>query len=130
MEELREMDDTRIGAKNINSIRYADDIVLITDSEDKLHNLAYKLQEESTRVGIKINFGKTEVMGVTKRREPLQANITVEGTVLKQVTSFNYLRILAAEDRTCDKEILARIGMAEENFGQPKSRQTDTNLSA
>ena len=128
MEELRDMDGTRIGGRNLNNIRYADDMVLIADSEEKLHNLTTRLQEECTRMGLKINIGKTEVMGVSKRPEPLQVNIPVEGTMLKQVTSFKYLGSLVDEDGRCDKEIRARIGMAKANFGKMRTVLASLNL--
>ena len=65
MEEVRDLKGVRIGGRNFNIIRYADDMVLIADSEEMLHNLADRLEEERIRMGLKSNIGKTEVMGVT-----------------------------------------------------------------
>ena len=59
MEKLREMNCVRLGRRNINNIKYADDMVLIAHSEEKLHNFTDRLQEQYTRIGLKKNIGKT-----------------------------------------------------------------------
>ena len=68
-------------------------------------------------------------MGVTKRREPLQVNISVKGTMLKQVTSFKYPRSLLGEDRKCDKENWSRIGMTEANLDKMRILLASLNLN-
>ena len=60
----------------MNNIRYADDMVLIADSEEKLQSLVINLHDHCRMKGLKINRSKTEVMGVTKRNESLPVNIT------------------------------------------------------
>ena len=50
----------RVRGKNINSIRYADDAVLIVDSEEKLRTLGQKVSEHREAKGIKINRKKTK----------------------------------------------------------------------
>ena len=45
IQKFRDLDDVSIGERNINGIRYADDVVLIGDSEEQLHNLAVSLRE-------------------------------------------------------------------------------------
>ena len=127
MDELAELDGIRIGGRNVNNVRYADDMVLITDSEEKLQRLVSCLHEQCRIKGLRINRSKTEVMGVTKRNESLVMNINIEGVALKQVTKFRYLGSLVTEDARCETEIKARIGMAKANFG--KMRDLLTNLS-
>ena len=48
--------------RNISNLRYADDITLITESEGKLKSLLMKVEEESNKVGLKINIQKTKIM--------------------------------------------------------------------
>ena len=79
-------------------------------------------------MGLWINKGKTERMGVTKRRERLPVTISVEGTVLKQVESFRYLGSLVWGDARCDKKISAKIGMTKFNFGNMSKVMTDSGL--
>ena len=45
-----------IAGRNINNLRYADDITLITESEEELKSLLMKVKEESEKVGLKLNI--------------------------------------------------------------------------
>lgn len=128
MEELRECEGVKIGGKNINNIRYADDMVLIADTEEKLQSQVDKLLGECGRMGLRINKVKTEVMGITKRSERLPINIGADGTALKQVESFRYLGSLVNEDGRCDSEIRSRIGIAKANFGSMRKILTNMSL--
>ena len=127
MEEMRDLEGVKVGGKNINNIRYADDMVLIADSEEKLQASMDKLHQGCGEVGLRINVAKTEVMGITKRRERLMVNLNIEGAALYQVDKFRYLGSLVSEDGRCDDEIRARIGMAKSDFGS--MRRILTNMS-
>ena len=48
--------------RNINNLRYADDITLMAESEEKLKSLLMKVKEESENVGLKPNIHKTKIM--------------------------------------------------------------------
>ena len=50
-----------IARRNINNLRYADDITLMADSEE-LKLLLMKVKEESEKVGLKLNIQKTKIM--------------------------------------------------------------------
>ena len=52
----------KIGGRNINNLRYADDTTLMAESEEKLKSLFVKVKEESEKVGLKLNIQKTKVM--------------------------------------------------------------------
>ena len=52
----------KIARRNINNLRYADDITLMTESEEKLKSLLMKVKEESEKVGLKLNIQKTKIM--------------------------------------------------------------------
>ena len=52
----------KIAGRNINNPRYADDITLMAESEEKLKSLLMKVKEESETVGLKLNIQKTKVM--------------------------------------------------------------------
>ena len=51
----------KIAGRNINNLRYADDITLMAESEE-LKNLLMKVKEESENVGLKLNIQKTNIM--------------------------------------------------------------------
>ena len=51
----------KIAGRNINNLRYADDITLVAESEE-LKNLLMKVKEDSEKVGLKLNIQKTKIM--------------------------------------------------------------------
>ena len=59
-----ELDEAQAGIKiarrNINNLRYADDIM--AESEEELKSLLMKVKEESEKVGLKLNIQKTKIM--------------------------------------------------------------------
>ena len=50
----------KIGGRNINNLRYADDTTLMAESEEELKSLLTKVKEESEKVGLKLNIQKTK----------------------------------------------------------------------
>ena len=53
---------SKIAGRNINNLRYADDITLMAESEEELKSLLTKVKEESEKVGLKLNIQKTKIM--------------------------------------------------------------------
>ena len=51
----------KIAGKNINNLRYADDTTLM-ESEEELKSLLMKVEEESEKIGLKLNIQKTKIM--------------------------------------------------------------------
>ena len=51
----------KIAERNINNLRYADDTILMTESEE-LRSHLMKVKEESEKVGLKLNIQKTKIM--------------------------------------------------------------------
>ena len=116
MEELSECQRVKKIRKTFNNIRYAGDIVMKSDSKEKLLMLMDKVMLECSRIVLRINKEKAEVMGVPERREIFPVTISVEGIALKQVESFRYLGSMVCEDARCDKGISATIAIAKSNF--------------
>ena len=60
------LEETQAGIKtarkNINNLRYADDTILMAESEEELKNLLMKVKEESENIGLKLNIQKTMIM--------------------------------------------------------------------
>ena len=52
----------KIAGRNINNLRYSDDITLMAESEEELKSLLMKVKEESEKVGLKLNTQKTKIM--------------------------------------------------------------------
>ena len=60
------LDDAQAGIKiarrNINNLRYPDDITLMAESKEELKSLLMKVKEEGEKVGLKLNSQKTKIM--------------------------------------------------------------------
>ena len=52
----------KIVGRNINNLRYADDITLMAECEEELKSLVMKVKEESEKAGLKCNIQKTKIM--------------------------------------------------------------------
>ena len=59
------LDEAQVGIKiakrNVNNLRYADDTTLVVESEEELKSLLMKVNEESEKVGLKLNIQKTKL---------------------------------------------------------------------
>ena len=74
----------KIARRNINNLRYADDTILMKESEEELKSLLMKVkEEESEKVGLKLNVQKTKTMasGPITSRE-------IDGATVERVTDF------------------------------------------
>ena len=52
----------KIAGRNTNNLRYADDPILVAESEEELKSLLMKVKEEGEKVGLKLNIQKTKIM--------------------------------------------------------------------
>ena len=52
----------KIARRNINNLRYTDDITLMAESEEEQKSLLMKVKEESEKAGLNLNTQKTEIM--------------------------------------------------------------------
>ena len=54
--------EIKIGRRNTNNLSYADDIALMTESEEELKSLLMKVKEESEKAGLKLNIQKSKMV--------------------------------------------------------------------
>ena len=94
----------KIAGRNINNLRYADDITLMAESEEELKSLLMKVKEESEKVGLKLNIQITEIMAAG----PITLWQTDVETV-ETVSDFNFLRSKITVDSDCSHEIKRRL---------------------
>ena len=75
----------KIAGRNINNLRYADDIILLAQSEEKVKSLLMKVKvkEESEIVGLKLNIQKTKIMA----SGPI-TSWEIDGETMKTVSDF------------------------------------------
>ena len=54
----------KIAGRNINNLRYVDDITLMAESEEELKSLLVKVKDESQKAGLKLNIQKNWDHGI------------------------------------------------------------------
>ena len=54
----------KIAGRDSNNLTYADDTILMGESEEKLKNLLMRLKKEGEKSGLKLNIQKTEIMAL------------------------------------------------------------------
>ena len=97
------LDEAQAGIKttgrNINNLRYADDTILIAESEE-LKSLLMKVKEESEKVGLKLNIQKTKIMA----SGPI-ISWQIDGETMEIVINFTFLGSKITAEGDCSHEI-------------------------
>ena len=86
--------------KNINSLRYADDTILMTESEENLKSLLIKLKRDNEKPGLKLNIQKTKIMA-SAPIIPWQ----IDGETMKTMINFTLGGCKITADGDCSHEI-------------------------
>ena len=73
----------KIAWRNISNLRYADDTTLMAESEKELKSLLMKVEEESEKVGLKLNIQKTKIMASGPT-----ASCQIDGETVETVRDF------------------------------------------
>ena len=90
----------KIAERNINNLRYADDITLMADSEEELKSLLMKVKEESEKGGLKLNVQKTKVVAYG----PI-TSCDIDGETVETVSDFIFGGSKITADGDCSHEI-------------------------
>ena len=117
-----------VGGTSINNLRYADDTVLLAESEESLQAILDQVNEAGRLFNMKMNAKKTKTMIITKKEDKPSINITIDGTEIEQVTHFPYLGQRMTEDGRCEEEIKRRINIAKTTFSKMSKVLTSRNI--
>ena len=90
----------KISGRNINNLRYADDTTLMAESEEELKSLLMKVEEESEKVGLKLNIQKTKIMA----SGPI-TSWQIDRETMETVRDFNLGGSKITVDGNCSHEI-------------------------
>ena len=90
----------KIAGRNINNLRYADDITFMAESKEELKSLLMKVKEESKKVGLKLNIQKTKIMA----SGPI-TSWEIDGETVETVSDFIFLGSKITADSDCSHEI-------------------------
>ena len=92
--------EIKIAERNINNLRYGDDITLMEESEEELKSLLMKVKEESENVGLQLNIQKTKIMA--------SCPITlwqIDGETVETVADLIFLGSKITADGDCSHEM-------------------------
>ena len=107
------LDEAQAGIKttgrNTNNLRYADDITLMAESEEKLKSLLIKMKEESEKVGLKLNIQKTKTMASS----PI-TSWQIDKETRETVTDFIFLGFKITADGDYSHEIKRHLLLGRE----------------
>ena len=90
----------KIAGRNINNLRYADDTVLMAESEEEIKSFLMKVKQESEKAGLKLNNQKTKIMA-----SGLITSWQIDGETMETVTDFIFLDSKITAGGECSHEI-------------------------
>ena len=98
------LEETQAGIKtagrNINNLRYADDTILMAESEEELKGLLMTVREMSEKVGLKLNIQKAKIMASS----PI-TSWQIDRETVETVADFIFLGSKITADGDCSHEI-------------------------
>ena len=99
----------KIAGRNISNLRYADDTTLMAESEEELKSPLMKVQEESEKVGLKLNIQKTKIMA----SGPI-TSWQIDGETMETVRDFIFLGCKITADSDCSHELKDACSLEEQ----------------
>ena len=105
----------KIARRNINNLRYADDTILMVQSEEELKSLLMKVKEESEKVGLKLNVQKTKIMA----SGPISSQ-QIDGETVETVSDFIFLGSKITADGDCSHEIKRHSTPWKQSYDQSR----------
>ena len=90
----------KIAGRNINNLKYADDTILMAESEEELKSLLMKVKEENEKVGLKLNIQRAKIMASS----PI-TSWQIDGETMETVTDLIFLGSKITTDGDCSHEI-------------------------
>ena len=106
----------KIVERNINNLRYAEDITLMAESKEELKSISMKVKEEHEKASLKLSIQKTKIMA----SGPI-TSWQIDGEKMETVTDFIFLGSKITADGDCSREIKRHLLLR---------RKTMTNLDS
>ena len=99
----------KISGRNINNLRYADDTIVMAESEEELKSLLMKVKEKSEKVGLKLKIQKTKIT----ESSPI-TSLEMDWETVETVTDFILGGSKITADGDCSHEIKGRLLLERE----------------
>ena len=113
----------------INNLRYAEDTVIIAESENQLQQLMETVVEESEATGLFLNTAKSFTMVFSKSEVRHTCKITFHGNTLEQVDRFVYLASQFMSDGRCEQDVRQRIAIVQSSFTSLETVLKNRNIN-
>ena len=107
----------------MDSIRYADDTVLVATTENDLENLLDIVNGKGHKFNMEMNVKKTEVL-VISRDQNTRVNLHLNAHVIEQVECFKHLGSIITDDGKSQREVSTRKDEAKQAFNRMKTDLT------
>ena len=114
----------KIAERDINNLRYADDAILMAESEEELKSLLMKVKEESEKVGLKLNIQKSKIMasGPTTQWQ-------IGGETVETVSDFILGGSKITADGDCSHEIKRHLLLGRKSMDQPRQHIKNRDIT-
>ena len=114
----------KIAGRNINNLRYADDITFMVEREEELKSLLMKVKEGSEKVGLKLNIQKSKIMA----SGPI-TSWEIDGETVETVANFIFLGFKISADGDCRQEIKRRLLLGRKVMTNQDSRLKSRDIT-
>ena len=104
----------KIAGRNINNLRYADDITLMAESKEELKRLLMKVKKESEKADLKLSIQKAKIMAPG----PI-TSWQIDGEIMETVADFIFLGSKITADGDCSHEIKT-LTPWKKSYDQPR----------
>ena len=96
---------------NVQMLLFADDVVMVTEKKDDMQRNLDEMKKVMEKWGMKMHWGKTKVMVVSRTEE--ECKLSIEGEDIEDVKKLKYLGAMISADGRCDEEIEQRVGQQQ-----------------
>ena len=114
----------KIGRRNINNLRYADDATLMAESKEELKSFLMKVKEESERATLKLNIKKTKIMA----SGPI-TSWHIEGENVEVVTDFIFWGSTVTADVDCSHKTRRQLFLGRKAMTNLDSMLKSRNIT-
>ena len=100
--------ENKIARRNINSLRFTDDITIMAESKEELKNLLMRVKEESEKAGLKLKIRKTEIT----ESGPI-TSWQIDGETMETVRDFIFSGSRIIAEGNCSHELKDACSLEE-----------------
>ena len=110
----------------LEDLDFADDLALLSHRIQDMRDKTRALEDQSAKVGLKINAAKTNLMRIGTKRDD---SVLIAGERVEEVDEFTYLGSIVSKKGGTDEDIQVRIGKAGQAFAMLKPVWRSTALT-